>query len=765
MGELLPITVSTFTARTPKNTPLTNHASSSANPDTLISSAFMETNYEVLESLLRKRMKKMRNEDLRIELDCYCEEYDEERVMEPRPARVMESTLVLRTGSPRAQRQRVRVVEFKDAPNRDGSRVKREPKARRPSEQKGEDSKNHGVNLPLLLAAHLGRNKNGQPLQSTLTSVYGGHQPSTNLGGNLPPNGMLLSYNDLPFIPNGLQPSNIHVPTYLNPYPQPNDGMSYGPPPSYSFHAQGGNPSFGGGPAYHPDGLCLAGPDKHLWPHSQWVHARSLVEFISMDLPTIYKGLMEKTYTWIEAKEDNSKGKKKNKDRFSPYKGSNHRLLFNLSKSPREILATKKAAKAFKQPPRMVRSRKSRVMSKYCHFYEDHRHDTNQCRELRHQIKEAKKRDKDIVPAEAPILVISRESHIPKRKSVEELVNEIGEITFPLVSGSSSSFDHVIIKIHIFGRQVNRAYMDSDSSCKVIYEHCFLKLKPSIKVLRVDLKTSLVVSLENILGLSKRTAMQKMGIVVSTIHPAIKFHTPCGIGTVPSTYESNNVEEGQKKVEETISDVTKDVLSYVDAEERIIVNEKTIKVGGKPFNTENKLNEYKPFKLVKQKKRGLVTDRNEAACKEVDELMRTGILQKVKDQTWVAKSVMGIRDNPSKAKAVTNLEPPRTLRDVHSLNGKLAALKDKKREIKKLGATKEGSKLENIWKLYTNGASSSDGSSAGLMLVSPKGKEYMYALRFVFETINNEVEYEALLAGLGIAKEMEIKNLAIYVDS
>nr|GEW29617.1 putative ribonuclease H-like domain-containing protein [Tanacetum cinerariifolium] len=42
------------------------------------------------------------------------------------------------------------------------------------------------------------------------------------------------------------------------------------------------------------------------------------------------------------------------------------------------------------------------------------------------------------------------------------------------------------------GRQVNNVYMDSRSSCEVIYEHCFLKLKPSIRSLRVDSKTSLV---------------------------------------------------------------------------------------------------------------------------------------------------------------------------------------------------------------------------------------------------------------------------------
>nr|GEX95227.1 reverse transcriptase domain-containing protein [Tanacetum cinerariifolium] len=47
-----------------------------------------------------------------------------------------------------------------------------------------------------------------------------------------------------------------------------------------------------------------------------------------------------KGFSW-----DNNKGKKKNRDKFSLYKGSNHGLLTNLSKSLREILATKKVAK------------------------------------------------------------------------------------------------------------------------------------------------------------------------------------------------------------------------------------------------------------------------------------------------------------------------------------------------------------------------------------------------------------------------------------
>ncbi|XP_071713006.1 uncharacterized protein [Rutidosis leptorrhynchoides] len=75
-------------------------------------------------------------------------------------------------------------------------------------------------------------------------------------------------------------------------------------------------------------------------------------------------------------------------------------------------------------------------------------------------------------------------------------------------------------------------------------------------------------------------------------------------------------------------------------------------------------------------------------------------------------------------------------------------------------------KIENEeWKLYTDDASSSDGSGAGLMLVNPEGKEFTYAFRFEFDTTNNEAEYEALLVGLRMAKELKILHLRAFVDS
>nr|GEV33096.1 reverse transcriptase domain-containing protein [Tanacetum cinerariifolium] len=68
-------------------------------------------------------------------------------------------------------------------------------------------------------------------------------------------------------------------------------------------------------------------------------------------------------------------------------------------------------------------------------------------------------------------------------------------------------------------------------------------------------------------------------------------------------------------------------------------------------------------------------------------------------------------------------------------------------------------------KIYMDGASSSNGSRAGLMLVSPEGKEYTYTFRFEFDTTNNEEKYEALLAGLRITAGMKIQKMNIFVDS
>ncbi|GJS11572.1 reverse transcriptase domain-containing protein [Tanacetum coccineum] len=80
-------------------------------------------------------------------------------------------------------------------------------------------------------------------------------------------------------------------------------------------------------------------------------------------------------------------------------------------------------------------------------------------------------------------------------------------------------------------------------------------------------------------------------------------------------------------------------------------------------------------------------------------------------------------------------------------------------------SAREEEPLPVRWTLFTDGSSCVDGCGAGVILTDPEGVEFTYALRFQFETTNNEAEYEALIAGLRIAEKMGVKNLEVNVDS
>ncbi|XP_071733616.1 uncharacterized protein [Rutidosis leptorrhynchoides] len=72
---------------------------------------------------------------------------------------------------------------------------------------------------------------------------------------------------------------------------------------------------------------------------------------------------------------------------------------------------------------------------------------------------------------------------------------------------------------------------------------------------------------------------------------------------------------------------------------------------------------------------------------------------------------------------------------------------------------------DEFWELYTDGASSEEGAGIGLLLVSPNGEEITYAIRLKIASSTNEAEYEALIAGLRLAKSIDVRQLTAYVDS
>nr|GEU90915.1 hypothetical protein [Tanacetum cinerariifolium] len=528
-NELPPITTSTFTVRSIKNTPLAYRAFTSANHDPMISPAFVEANYEVLDSLLREHRRQMRNKDLHTELNYFSEGYGEEREMEPRTARVSKTTPVLHTEYLRVQRQR-EGAEFEDALNRDEDStgcvttfvcwIEDYPlpdKLKMPSHVGYYDGKGDPENYLHLFKVHDIKQREGEITRDFVTR-----------------------YTD-----NTFQIFGLHE-------------------------------------------------EHRIFGFIHVLKTKSLVDFLSTDLPTTYKGSMEMTYTSIEAREALNE----------------------------EAVTSGQLAQLVKG----IKRGKAKVS------------DT--------QLGEWKKLVRDTAPIEALILMISREYRTSKRRSMEESVKRTGEITFPPVSGVNNSSDLVIVKVQVYERQVNRVYMDSGRSCEVIVlflkvdflgEHYWpltevpleITIGESPFVRTKDLNFLIVRSDSPHNLLLGRTAMQRMSIVVSKIYEAIKFYTPRGIGTVFSTCvdAEERVIVNDKYLEPTIVigkqlptsfkkkmwDLLKskaDVFAWTYTDMTRIL--RTIMEGGKPFNTKHMLNEFKHIEPVKQKKRGLAPERNEA---------------------------------------------------------------------------------------------------------------------------------------------------------
>ncbi|XP_070021785.1 uncharacterized protein [Nicotiana sylvestris] len=69
-----------------------------------------------------------------------------------------------------------------------------------------------------------------------------------------------------------------------------------------------------------------------------------------------------------------------------------------------------------------------------------------------------------------------------------------------------------------------------------------------------------------------------------------------------------------------------------------------------------------------------------------------------------------------------------------------------------------------IWTLFTDGSSNVKGAGLGIVLVPPTGETIRQAIKFHSIT-NNDAEYEAVIAGLELARELGINQIVIKSDS
>ena len=69
------------------------------------------------------------------------------------------------------------------------------------------------------------------------------------------------------------------------------------------------------------------------------------------------------------------------------------------------------------------------------------------------------------------------------------------------------------------------------------------------------------------------------------------------------------------------------------------------------------------------------------------------------------------------------------------------------------------------WTIHFDGSRQLEGLGAGVVLTSPRGDKIHYVLRLMFPCTNNAAEYEALLHGLLVAKEMNLNWVRCFGDS
>ncbi|XP_073121004.1 uncharacterized protein [Henckelia pumila] len=72
---------------------------------------------------------------------------------------------------------------------------------------------------------------------------------------------------------------------------------------------------------------------------------------------------------------------------------------------------------------------------------------------------------------------------------------------------------------------------------------------------------------------------------------------------------------------------------------------------------------------------------------------------------------------------------------------------------------------EEVWRVFMDGASSSEGSGVGVVLISPTQEKTRIAMRLHTFKSNNEAEYEAVATGLKLAREAGAEHVIIYSDS
>ncbi|GKC66595.1 hypothetical protein Tco_1099193, partial [Tanacetum coccineum] len=266
-------------------------------------------------------------------------------------------------------------------------------------------------------------------------------------------------------------------------------------------------------------------------------------------------------------------------------------------------------------------------------------------------------------------------------------------ITFPSIPFDDVSDEPLIIEAEIEGYLVRKVFVDQGAAVQVMLEHCFHNLCPTIQARLTRTHTEGRILREQLLLIGKielEVVFENEGCNLR-VQADRKAASKVSPGDVPLKEKT-----GEKKEESPTEDVVINP-AFPDQE----------------FTMEQQYSSYRSVGFLARKTQ-------QGSDTEVAEWLRAGIVRPVRYPTWISNPVLpdgerydngcdgdlrqpeegqyevksekcsfgvkkgkflgymvtseGIRANPKKTKAVVDMQSPKTLREMQSLSGKLAAL-------------------------------------------------------------------------------------------
>ncbi|XP_072073807.1 uncharacterized protein [Arachis hypogaea] len=163
---------------------------------------------------------------------------------------------------------------------------------------------------------------------------------------------------------------------------------------------------------------------------------------------------------------------------------------------------------------------------------------------------------------------------------------------------------------------------------------------------------------------------------------------------------------------------------------------------------------------IAQKKRNLGAEKSKAALEETSKLLQANFIREIRFTTWLSNVVM-ILTKPELAGRLTKWSIELSEFDIQfQLRSALKAqiLADFISEL-------TPGEHNKSWELHVDGASSREGSGAGVVLKEGDQVIAEQSLQFHFPASNNQAEYEALIAGLKLALSFQVQSLTAHCDS